>query len=1133
MIPESLKLLFARRFGPLFATLSLGALNDNLFKQVVVLAIMFRFAESAPFDPAAAATVAAAVFIAPFFLLSASAGQLADARPKARLIRHVKLAELGIMTVGAAGLLIGDVWILLGALAAMGAQSAIFGPAKYASLPALLRPAELLTGNGIVQGVTFLTILSGMIAGGLILAAPGGVEIAAVTILALALAGVLAARGIPETPIAAAHSRVSWNLPRETWRIIHDGLGRPDLRWPLLGTAFFWLSGLAWVSLAPVIAERVLGGAEIAATLIMAAFAVGVGVGALGVPRLLKGEASARYAPLFAALIAVFAMDAVITIAGAPAPQTGRSVAALLQDPITLRLLADLVGLAAAGGAYVTPLHTLIQKRAPDDIKARIIAANNVIDTAGMATSAALAAIFISIGMTLSATLAVFAGFAALVSAALVATTVGGVLRAGVGWLVRALFRLRVRGRENLKAAGPRAVIAPNHASFLDGLLLAAVLPGRPVFAVNLFQAQRWWVALALRLVDHVAIDPTSPMAARTLSREVARGRWVVIFPEGRITPTGGLMKVYPGPGVIADHADAPIVPVRIDGAERSVFSRLGGKIRRHVFPRITIDLQPPVRLDVDPDLRGRPRRRAIQGRLQAIVSEAAYRSADTERTLWRALLDARRSHGGGRTILDDADHAPMTYTGLVRAALALGHALTRHTAPGDRVGVLLPTSRGGAITTLALQAHGRVPAMLNFTAGTRAIDAACRLAEVRTILTSRRFVERARLEDTLRGLTAARVVFLEDVRPEIGLAGRLRALVATILRPEPVRMHPDDPAVVLFTSGTEGLPKGVVLSHRNLLANSAQLRARVPFGPDDKVLNVLPIFHAFGLTALYLALTHGVMSVAHPSPLHYRYIPEIAYARDATIMFATDSFLRGYARAAQDFDFTALRYVFAGAEKVRAETRREWSERFGVRVLEGYGVSECAPVVAVNTPIENRPGSVGKLLPGIDAHIRPVDGVTRGGELVVSGANIMLGYLRADTPGELDPPPERAYATGDIVEFDADGYLHILGRAKRFAKVAGEMVSLAAVEDLAATVAPESAHAAAALPDGRKGERIVLLTESEALSRDALADAARRHGHADLSVPATVIQGRVPLLGSGKVDHASVKQLISQDEAA
>ncbi|MEO5352369.1 MAG: AMP-binding protein [Magnetococcus sp. XQGC-1] len=476
--------------------------------------------------------------------------------------------------------------------------------------------------------------------------------------------------------------------------------------------------------------------------------------------------------------------------------------------------------------------------------------------------------------------------------------------------------------------------------------------------------------------------------------------------------------------------------------------------------------------------------------------------------------------------------------------ALILGGVLAKQTRMGHYVGVLLPTSVAATTTFFALQGIGRIPALLNFTAGSGPVCSACRTARIDVVYTSRLFVQKAGLAPLVEALQqVSQLHFLEDVRRELRpwqmLAGWLAAWFPEwVYRRRVKGVTPADPAVVLFTSGSEGEPKGVVLSHDNLLANGLQLQSRIAIHAEDVLLNVLPVFHAFGLTVgTLLPLWAGIRVHALPSPLDYHLIPEVAYAMRATLLAGTDTFLAGYARVADPGDFVWMRYVVAGAEPLREETARLWMERFGIRILEGYGTTEASPVLAVNTPQASRLGSVGALLPGVEYRLDPVPGITDGALLSVRGANIMLGYLLPGGNGQPVRPPsphgEGWYGSGDIVRVDGQGFVYILGRAKRFAKIGGEMVSLAAVEQLAAQLWPEYRHAAVVLGapaqggGGRRGEQLVLVSECPDPDRQALLLRLRARGMGEIYLPGKICSVEsLPLLGSGKIDLAAVQQL-------
>src|SRR5215510_10623321 len=703
--------------------------------------------------------------------------------------------------------------------------------------------------------------------------------------------------------------------------------------------------------------------------------------------------------------------------------------------------------------------------------------------------------------------------------------------------MLRAFYRMEVKGAENLDSdkAGPNPIIALNHVSFLDAPLAISLLEREPVFAIDHGIAQRWWVKPFLRFGRAVPLDPTKPLATRTLINAVKAGETLVIFPEGRITVTGSLMKVYDGAGLIADKSDATVVPVRIDGLEATPFTRLSPEqVRRRWFPKVTVTVLEPVKLTVPPELKGKARRQAAGAALYEIMSDLVFRTTSTDRNLMQAILEAAEVHGMSRVAVEDPVSGTLTYKRLLVGAAVLGRKLMPFAPEGKAIGVMLPNANGAVVTVLSVVSAGRVPAMINFTSGLNNILAACKAAEVTTIVTSRAFIERAKL-GALAGDLAQKLklVYLEDVRGEVGLTDKLRGLIEA--KKPLVARKPDDPAVILFTSGSEGAPKGVVLTHRNILANAAQAAARIDFGRTDKVFNVLPVFHCFGLTVgMVLPLVSGVHLYLYPSPLHYRTIPELIYGINATILFGTDTFLNGYARAAHAYDFRSLRYILAGAEPVKESTRRTYMEKFGLRILEGYGVTETAPVLAINTPMFNRMGTVGRLMPGMTARLEPVPGVEEGGRLFVKGPNVMLGYLKADNPGVLEPPAEGWHDTGDIVTIDAQGFITIKGRAKRFAKIGGEMISLAAVETLAADLWPDALSAVATVPDARKGERLVLVTQKPGAKRADFQTYAKSKGASDLMIPSDVlVVDKVPVLGSGKVDYVGVANLVREHMSA
>lgn len=690
------------------------------------------------------------------------------------------------------------------------------------------------------------------------------------------------------------------------------------------------------------------------------------------------------------------------------------------------------------------------------------------------------------------------------------------------------LFRVRVNG--DLPDECKRLLIVANHESFLDGLLLGLFLPLDPVFVVHTGVVRNPLFRLVLTLTDYLAVDPTSPMAMKKVIRLIEDGRPVVIFPEGRITTTGSLMKTYDGPAFVAAKTGATILPVRIDGAARSYFSRLAAHVPKRLFPQISLFLRPTTRIPMPVAPTARQRRRKAGEAMRRLMQDMIFATRPTQ-TLFEALLDAADIQGHRHALVEDLKQIEYSYRDLIKMALTLGRLTARHSAPGERIGLLLPNLAPTLGLIFGLSAHRRIAAMLNYTAGVDGMQAACTAAQIRTILTSRAFVEQAKLGDKLAALQGVRLLYLEELREALTFADKLWLMLWALPFPRTALPagSPEDAAVVLFTSGSEGKPKGVVLSHRALLANIAQIRAVVDFSINDKILNALPLFHSFGLTAggLLPVLT-GAKVFLYPSPLHYRVIPELAYDRNCTVLLGTSTFLGNYAKFAHPYDFYRLRYVIAGAEKLATTVRDIWFEKFGIRIFEGYGATETAPVLAVNTPMAFRSGTVGQFLPGLQHQLVAVPGIPTGGMLHVKGPNLMSGYLRFEKPGVLETPTssvgEGWYETGDVVELDDDGFVKIVGRVKRFAKVAGEMVSLEAVEKLA-LAASSASHAASTQPDPTRGETILLFTTDRSLSREKLQAAARDGGWPEIAVPRRIIAvDALPLLGTGKIDYVTLK---------
>ncbi|MGB6535386.1 MAG: acyl-[ACP]--phospholipid O-acyltransferase [Xanthobacteraceae bacterium] len=1125
-------LMTTRRFAPLFFCQFFAAFGDNFLKTALGFVIL---AQVAPASSGALITLAGATIIAPYFFLSGLGGELADRYDKAWMAQRVKLVEMGAAAFAVVGFAFHSVTLLFVAALMFGILATLFGPIKYGILPDHLPRTELPAANALIEAGTFLAILLGTIFAGIAANGSSNPIHFAWLMLLTALLSWLSSLLIPRSGEGAPNLVIDRNIVTSTVSLIKELREDRRLWWGAIVVSWFWLVGALVLSLLLPLVSVEINGTNGLITLFLTIFSVAVAVGS-GLAAWLAAGRIVILPTLFGAvLIGLFALDLGWMAAGFHPASAQLGIFGFFAEPHSIRTAVDLGGLAIGGGLFVVPTFAAVQAWAGADRRARVVAGVNVLNAAFMVVGALIQAVLQKLGFGIPFLFALIGVATLAVAVAIGRTMPANWLSDFLSIVFRAFYRLEVKGFDNIAKAGPNAIIALNHVSFLDPPLATALLPKRPLFAIDVTMSRHWWIQPLLKFARTMALDPLKPFSLRAIINAVREGNTLVIFPEGRITVTGSLMKIYDGAALIADRSQAMLVPVHIDGPEASIFSRLTrAQVRRRWFPKITVTILEPVKLELDEALKGRRRRQAAGAALYDIMSDLMFRATPTDRTLVEALVEAAKVHGKRWPAIEDPVSGQLSCRRLLQAIAILGAKLKPLALEGRALGVMLPTSNGAVVTLFAVMSAGRVPAMINFTSGAASILAACRAAEVDTILTSRVFVEKGRLENLVAQLEKTmRIVYLEDVRKTITFSEKLRGLLHW-KKPLTAR-KPDDWAVILFTSGTEGMPKGVVLSHRNLLTNVAQCAARIDFGREDKLFNALPVFHSFGFTGgTVLPLISGVPIFLYPSPLHYRTVPELVYWKCATVLFGTDTFLNGYARMANPYDFRSLRYILAGAEPVRESTRQLFLEKFGLRILEGYGVTETSPVLAMNTPMFNKFGSVGRLLPCLTPKLEPVEGVDDGGRLYVCGPNVMLGYLRADRPGVLEPPHEGWHDTGDIVNIDEQGFVTIKGRAKRFAKIGGEMISLAAVELLAADLWPNNLSAVAAVSDARKGERLILVTDKHAATRADFQVFARSKHASELMLPSeVVVLEKLPLLGSGKVDHLALAKLVRERATA
>lgn len=704
-------------------------------------------------------------------------------------------------------------------------------------------------------------------------------------------------------------------------------------------------------------------------------------------------------------------------------------------------------------------------------------------------------------------------------------------------WLLfKLLYRVEVKGLEHYYAVDQKKrpmLIVANHVSLLDGPLIELFLPGETTFMVGENHAKKWYGKAVLYFSHFFTVNMNSPYAAKHMIAELKRGKQCMIFPEGRISTTGGLMKVYEGTAMVADRTNAAILPVFIQGAQQSKFSYINGQFfaytKQKFFPKITLTILPPKTLYAPASLKGHFKHRILKQQLFTLMRDLSFDAQVSNKSLFKTLLDAKKTYHSKDTCIEDINDQSLTLNKLILASAVLGKQLHQLLDDEKRVGLMLPNVTGMPATFFALLAYGHVPAMLNYTAGLKSIKSACDTAQLQTVITSRKFVDVFELQEVINALQpTVRFLYLEDVRETIGLPQKLAGLFKRKRSLVGTKVDGNSEAVVIFTSGSEGVPKGVVLSHRNITSNIEQITSMLTLLPGEKIFNALPTFHSFGLTAgLLWPILKGAKVFLYPSPLHYGVVPEMVYQTNARLMFGTDTFFTGYARKASPYDFYSVRAMVSGAERLRPETRAIFAEQFHTPIFEGYGVTETAPVLSVNIPTAFKNGSVGQFVPGVEHRLEAVPGIDGGGRLFVKGPNIMLGYLLSEEPGVLVPPVDGWHDTGDVVDVDEDGYVWIKGRVKRFAKIGGEMVSLTAVEHYINEASPSGHHVVVAVPDPRKGERLVLITDDNALSRNTITNAAKEHQVADIMIPKMIILVEtIPVLGTGKTNYPEVQKI-------
>jgi acyl-[acyl-carrier-protein]-phospholipid O-acyltransferase/long-chain-fatty-acid--[acyl-carrier-protein] ligase len=1116
-------------FWTLIATQFQGAFNDNALKFLVIYLIVERDFPAAMRDRLV--LLVGALFALPYILFSLVGGYLADRYSKRSVTIGTKIFEIGVMIFALVALAAGNLPMEAAAVFLISTQGALFGPSKYGLLPELLPEKELSWGNGVIELGTFIAAITAtMGAGFLAVAFRGRQTWSGVILLAFTLTGLLMSFGISRVPAADPARRFRTNPFADfggQLRII----GRDRvLAWAVAGNTYLWFLAALLQFVIVIYGHDVLRVDETQISYLQAAVGIGIGVGSLTAGYLSGGKIEYGLIPLGAIGMTIF---------GFLVSQHGLGV-----WPVRL----DLALLGFFGGFYAVPLNALIQHRPAPEQKGGVIAAANLLSFVGVFIAAGLYFLFSSVAhlqpgqiflagaiMTLGATF--YAAF----------LLPDSLLRLVLWMLTHSLYRIRVQGRDNIPERGGALLVA-NHMSWVDALLLIAstdrslrFLMYEPIYrhpVIHPFARSLGCIPISSEQRPRDMVH-----SLRAATNAIEAGGIVCIFAEGQMTRIGQMLPFRHGFERIMKGVDAPIIPVSLDNVWGSIFSFERGrylwKLPRHVPYPVTVSFGSPLP----------PRATAFEVRqaVQELQTAAYIHRKKRMRTLGRLFLDTARRHPL-RFAMADARVPAMRFHEARTRSIFLARRLKSLWAGQRMVGILLPPSVAGALVNFAAVLSGKVPVNLNYTASGEILASCARQCEIETVVTSRAFLERVNIE------VPAKSIFVEDLAPRPRFAEKVAALAMSWLFPARLLERAlgqrtpaglDDLATVIFSSGSTGDPKGVLLSHFNLASNIDQVSQTFMLRSRDRVLGVLPFFHSFGFTVtLWLPAARGVGVIYHPNPLDLAAISEIARKYKITFLLATPTFLQAYLRRCSPEDFGSMQLVMVGAEKLPERLAQAFEDRFGIRPFEGYGCTECSPVVAVNTRDFRAPGfrqtgakrgKIGHPLPGVSVRIADPETLAtlplgQSGVLLVAGPNVMQGYLgRPEKSAEV--LREGWYVTGDIAALDEDGFIEITDRLSRFSKIGGEMVPHIKIEEKLHELAEatEQTFVVTGVPDEKKGERLVVL---HTLSDDRLKSVLEKLGHCDLPNlwlprPNQFFRAtEFPHLGTGKLDLRRIREL-------
>lgn len=1112
----------------------LSLLNENILRSIITILAVYYSKKYTNTDLQSIVLTTMILLYSPTILFSGIFGKIAKKYNKNYLIKQIKKIDFIIYTIVFIGILLKSWYILCLMAFLIGSTGCLFNIIKYSHIPEISDKKNYLYYNSIFMLSNTVSILIALVISYICLKLNMSIYIGSILTIIIARFTYGYSTKLKYTNKIEKDIIINYNFISNTIKNFNLLKRRKYIFFAGFGIAWFWFVYIMFINQLLTLSYRAINNNWLIAISLIGIFLLGSIFGCNICNTVCKRKINTAFIPLSALIITFFTFLIYLSSFNYDMLNVN-SVKYFFTNGNNLFVMFCLFIISTFLSIYIIPLYSFVQKYTKNINRTQIFSTIELLSCISLISSVI---VFYSLSkIDLIDTFLFMATSNLIVGCYIISILPKQFLLLFAKWIISFLFNVKVNGLDNYEKLGDkRAIIVANHQSFLDVVLITLFVEENLSFAVEVLISKKWWMKPFMKMANTYPIDSRSPMGIKSLINLVKAGKRIMIFPEGRITTTGAMMKIYEGPAMIAEKTGAEILPIRIDGAQYSIFSRLRRRVDRKLFPEITLTILPPKTIEINNNLTAKQKRVEAGNKLYNLMIELFYNSENSNETLVDALFKAKRKFGGRHIILEDINFRPLTYNGMLLKSFVLGNYVAKFTNNQEYVGLLLPNASACIVLFWGLQLRNRIPVMLNFSAGVKNITSACKTTKLRYVFTSKVFVEKAKLEKVIDSLknNNVKVIFLEDEVGKIGLFDKLRAIVYNFApyyfykHLNKNKLDYKNPALILFTSGSEGEPKGVALSHKNMNANRIQLSTSILFEPRDKVFVALPVFHSFGMAATLISMISGSRVFLYPSPLHYKIIPELIYRTNSTIMFGTNTFLERYAKNANPYDFYSLKFVAIGGEKLTETNRQVWMTKFGVRIFEGYGATETAPIISFNSPMKSKEKSVGRMVPGLHCEIEKVENIENGGKLIVYGDNVMLGYILPTTDGKIQYLENGKYDTGDIVEIDEDGYITIIGRVKRFAKIAGEMISMTMVESEVNKVWKDFVNAIITEKDEKKGEKLIIITSKKDANINEIIEFFKKEGLSELSIPREVrFMEDIPLLGTGKINYVELDAIL------